>query len=78
VGPCHHGMARPQEERPPVMEVAANTLNKQSRTADKGWSSTWGLDEVLTTPHRKKFDVAKHLTKSRAFWLRIGTGGGFL
>ena len=28
-----------------------NILNKQSRTADKWWSSNWGLGEVLTTPH---------------------------
>ena len=30
--------------------VAANKLNKQSRIADEGWSSSWGLGEVLTTP----------------------------
>jgi len=28
------------EERPPTWRVAANILNKQSRTADKGWSSS--------------------------------------
>jgi hypothetical protein len=33
--------------------VAANTLNKQSRTADSGCSSNLGLGEVLTTPRRK-------------------------
>jgi hypothetical protein len=27
------------EERPPVWRVAANAWNKQSWTADKGWSS---------------------------------------
>ena len=37
------------EERPPKRRVAANTLNKQSRTADEGWSSSLGLGEVLTT-----------------------------
>jgi len=26
------------------MEVAANVLNRQSRTADKGWSSSMGVD----------------------------------
>jgi hypothetical protein len=30
------------EERPPIWRVAANILNKQSRTADKGWSSKLG------------------------------------
>jgi len=43
-------------------------LNKQSRTADKGWPPAWGLSEVLTTPHSKKlpcyetFSVALGLT----------------
>ena len=31
------------EERPPVWRVAANILNKQSRRADKGWSSSLGV-----------------------------------
>jgi hypothetical protein len=37
-----------------LWKVAANILNKQSRTADKGGRPAWGLGEVLTTPHRKK------------------------
>ena len=28
-------------------------LNKQSRTVDKGWSSSLESGEVLTTPHPK-------------------------
>jgi hypothetical protein len=35
------------------MEVTANTLNKQSGTADRGGSPAWGLGEVLRTPHPK-------------------------
>jgi len=31
------------EERPPIWRVAANKLNKQSRTADKVWSSSLGV-----------------------------------
>jgi hypothetical protein len=31
------------EERPPIRREAANTLNKQSRTADEGWSSSLGV-----------------------------------
>ena len=31
------------EERPPIRRVAENTLNKQSLTADKGWSSSLGV-----------------------------------
>jgi hypothetical protein len=38
--PCHHDMARPQvvdgEDALQFWWVAANILNKQSRTADKG------------------------------------------
>jgi hypothetical protein len=40
--PCHHGTARPHiadgEDGLQIWSVAANILNKQSRTADKGWS----------------------------------------
>ena len=43
-----------KEERPPMWMVSANILNKQSRTADKGWFYTWELVELLTTPRRKK------------------------
>ena len=31
------------EERPPIWRVAVNILNRQSRTADKGWSSSLGV-----------------------------------
>jgi hypothetical protein len=45
--PCHHGMARPQVadggDALQVWRVAANILNKQSRTADKGWPSSLGV-----------------------------------
>jgi hypothetical protein len=37
------------EERLPIWKVAAKLLNKQSRTADKGWSSRLELSELLTT-----------------------------
>ena len=32
------------EERPPVWRVAVSILNKQSRTVDKGWSSSLGVE----------------------------------
>jgi hypothetical protein len=45
--PGHHGMARPQladgGDGLQIWRVAANILNKQSRTADKGWSSSLGV-----------------------------------
>ena len=31
------------EERPPIWRIAANILNKQSRTDDSGWSSSLGV-----------------------------------
>jgi hypothetical protein len=41
------------EERLAIWRVTANVLNKQSRRIDKGWSSSFGVSEVLTTLHRK-------------------------
>jgi hypothetical protein len=35
-----------------MWKVASNILNKQSRTANKGWSSSFGVGELLTTHHR--------------------------
>jgi hypothetical protein len=35
----------------PIWRVAEN-INKQSRTADNGWSSNLGLGELLKTPYR--------------------------
>jgi len=43
------------EERLPLWRVAANILNKQSWTANKELSSTWGFGKVLTTPRRKNW-----------------------
>jgi hypothetical protein len=44
---CHHGMARPQVadggDCLQIWRITANILNKQSRTADKGWSSSLGV-----------------------------------
>jgi hypothetical protein len=41
------------EERPPIWRVAANILNKQSRTTEKGGPPARELGEVVTIPHRK-------------------------
>jgi hypothetical protein len=44
--PCRHGMARPQVvdggDSLQCWRVTTNMLNRQSRTADKGWSSSLG------------------------------------
>jgi hypothetical protein len=51
--PCHDGMARPQVETGgnglQIGRVAAKILNKQSRTADKGWSSSLGVGRGANT-----------------------------
>ena len=43
------------EERPPIWWVAANILNKQSRTADKGWSSGLGVGRGVnkSSPYKR-------------------------
>ena len=52
------------EERRPVWRVAANILNKQSRTADKGWSYGFGgLGEVLTNPYCKNVSCYELFTQ---------------
>ena len=51
-------------ERPPIRRKAVNILNKQSRTADKGWFPALGLGEVLTTPRRKQLRCCKTFHKA--------------
>jgi hypothetical protein len=55
--PCHHGTARPQVadggDGLQIWRVAANILNKQSRTADRGRSSSLGVGRRANNPHRK-------------------------
>jgi hypothetical protein len=54
VGPCHHGMARPQVvvggDGLQIWRVAANIVNKQSRTADRGWFSSLGVGRGANNP----------------------------
>jgi hypothetical protein len=59
MGPCHHGMARPQVADGSIWKVAANKLNKQLRTTENMCSSNLVLDEVLTAPHRKKLPCSE-------------------
>jgi hypothetical protein len=53
----HHDMERPQVadggDGLQIWRVAANILNKQSRTANKEWFSSLGVRRGATTPHRK-------------------------
>jgi hypothetical protein len=52
--PCHHGMALPQVadggEGPQIWSISVNILNKQSRTADKEWSSSLGVGHRANNP----------------------------
>jgi len=67
------------EERSPIWTVAANILNEQSRTADKGWSHSLGLGEVLTTPHLKTGFATKHKHLPRTgliFWYDLSKDKG--
>jgi len=47
VGPCHNDMARPRiadgGDGFQIWKVAAKILNKQSRTTENGWSSSFGI-----------------------------------
>jgi hypothetical protein len=51
---CHHAMARPRfadrGDGLQIWSVAANVLNKQSRTADSGWSSSLGFGRGANNP----------------------------
>ena len=51
------------EERPPIWRVTANKLNKQSRTADKGWSSSLGVGGGADIPHRKNISSCEIFTR---------------
>jgi len=52
--PSHHGMARPEVadegECLQIWKEAVNILNKQLRTADKGWSSSLGVGRGADNP----------------------------
>ena len=56
------------EDLPPIWKVAANILNKQSWTADKDWSSSFGLCEVLSAPHLKKPGIVTKLKPVPRAW----------
>jgi hypothetical protein len=41
--------------------------NEQSRTAEKVWSSSWGLGEVLPTSHRKNLRMFRNISQGFGF-----------
>jgi hypothetical protein len=50
-----------------IWRVAAYILNKQSRTDEKGWSSSLGVGRE-DAPHRKKSNILRNVSK------RLGPG----
>jgi hypothetical protein len=65
---CHHGIAHLQVadggETFQMLKVGVTIVNTQLRTADKGWSSSMGMDFGLTTPHGKYQNVLKCYIRS--------------
>jgi hypothetical protein len=78
----HHGMVRPRvaDRRYglQIWRVAANILNKQSRTADSGWSSSLGVGREANNPPRKTqylLHITTHsLGTGRITWHKLSTG----
>ena len=65
------------EERPPIWRVAANILNKQSRTADEGWSSSLGVGRGANNASPWKPFVKKY-SQGEMFPLETKQSGGKL
>jgi hypothetical protein len=63
--PCHRGMARPQVadggEGLQIWRVAANILNKQSQTADRGCSTSLAVGGGADSPQRKISDLLRNV-----------------
>jgi hypothetical protein len=49
---------------PPLWRVSAKILNKQLRTADKGWPSNLRIGRGVTTPHRKNVSCYESITRA--------------
>jgi hypothetical protein len=49
------------EELPPVWRVAANILNKQSRTANEGWSSGLEVGQGVDNSSPKKLVLLRNM-----------------
>jgi len=70
-------MAHPQivdaEDDVQIRNVAANILNGQWWTADKGWSCSFGLDETLTSHlNNAQCDKTFHKTSHLDYRLLVG------
>jgi hypothetical protein len=71
-GPCHHGVARPrvadEGDDIQIWKVVVNTLNKQLRTANKGWASGLGVGRGANNSSSYKHSLLRNVTKG----VRIG------
>ena len=56
------------EEWPPIWKVAVNVLNMQSRTADKGWSSSLVVGRGANNPSPQKCIVTKCSCRKPRTW----------
>jgi len=67
------------EERHPIWRVAANILNKQCRTTDKGRSCRLGVVRGAndSSSLKKKTYHVSNLSQMPRGWRRIGPGAGF-
>jgi hypothetical protein len=63
----HNGMARPQVadggDALQLWRVAVNILNKQSRTTDKGWSSSLGFGRGANNSSQEKISSLRTFEK---------------
>ena len=60
------------EERPPIWRVAANILNKQSRTADKRWSTSFGVGlGANNSSTQKRFTLRNVHTERTRLWTDV-------
>jgi hypothetical protein len=71
--PCHHGTAaRPQVadggDGLQIWKVAANIMNKQSRTTDKGRSSSLGVERGANNPSTSESNMLRSVSKLRRKW----------
>jgi hypothetical protein len=63
------GLRLRMEERPPILRVALNILNTQSRTAEKGWSSSlWVGRGANNSSPRKRIFVTKYSQTKPRTW----------
>jgi hypothetical protein len=81
---CQNGMLHPQvvdTDGLQIWRVAANILDKQSRTADRGWPSSLGVGRGANNPTIEKLyllrSMYKGLRNGRIPWHDLSTEKGY-